>query len=148
MKQIHRGTVRLHYCGFYKPFIKLVMGIWRTRSKFSSNVNFDTMVKCNRIKLKYNFVETPRKLFITAELSIRRLRSVTDEDPSLRIESSAVINLRGVSTKLYFNLIFTVQTYKKLVNRIVLKIMVLVQCSVMLLKSFKISKNGAVQCML
>ena len=27
----------------------------------------------------------------------------TDEDPSLRIESSVMINLRGVSTKLYFN---------------------------------------------
>ena len=35
------------------------------------------------------FVETPRK-FITAKL--------TDEDPGLRIESFAVINLRGVST--------------------------------------------------
>ena len=27
----------------------------------------------------------------------------THEDLSLRIESSAIINLRGVSTKLYFN---------------------------------------------
>ena len=27
----------------------------------------------------------------------------TDKDPSLRIESFAVIDLRGVSTKLYFN---------------------------------------------
>ena len=59
-----------------------------------------------------SFVETPRK-FIIAELSIRKLGSSsvliilvlsaiisTDEDPSLRIESSAMINLRGVSTKL------------------------------------------------
>ena len=53
-----------------------------------------------------SFVETPRK-FIIAELSIRKLESSsvliiisTDEDPSLRIESSAIINLRGVSTKL------------------------------------------------
>ena len=61
-----------------------------------------------------SFVETPRK-FIIAELSIRKLGSSsvliipiitsaniisTDEDPSLRIESSAIINLRGVSTKL------------------------------------------------
>ena len=45
-----------------------------------------------------SFVETPRK-FIIAELSIRNIIS-TDEDPSLRIESSAIINLRGVSTKL------------------------------------------------
>ena len=58
-----------------------------------------------------SFVETPRK-FIIAELSIRKLGSSsvliirnnliisTDEDPSLRIESFAIINLRGVSTKL------------------------------------------------
>jgi hypothetical protein len=54
-------------------------------------------------------VETPRK-FITAKLSIRKPGSSsvliicvlhiisTDEDPGLRIESFAVINLRGVST--------------------------------------------------
>ena len=47
------------------------------------------------IKIKYNFVETPYKFFI-AKLS--------DEDQSLRIESFAIINLRGVSTTLYFNL--------------------------------------------
>ena len=40
------------------------------------------------IKLKYNFVETPRKFIIAR----------------LQIESSAMINLRVVSTKLYFNL--------------------------------------------
>jgi hypothetical protein len=56
------------------------------------------------------FVETPRK-FTTAKLSIRKPGSSsvliicmcsyyysTDEDPGLRIESFAVINLRGVST--------------------------------------------------
>ena len=65
------------------------------------------------IKLKYDFVETPRN-FSIAELSIRKLGSssvliimliiiiITDEDPSLRMESSAMIKLRGVSTKLYF----------------------------------------------
>ena len=37
-----------------------------------------------------------------------------DEDLSLRTESFATINLRGVSTKLYFNLIFTTQTYEEL----------------------------------
>ena len=40
----------------------------------------------------------------------------TDEDPSIRIESSAIINLRGVSTKLNKYIVFTVQTYKKLIN--------------------------------
>ena len=55
-----------------------------------------------------SFVETPRK-FIIAELSIRKLGSSftsdisTDEDPSLRIESSAIINLRDVSTKINKN---------------------------------------------
>ena len=58
----------------------------------------------------FSFVETSRK-FIIEELSIRKLGSSsvliinnniinTDEDPSLRIESSAMINLRVVSTKL------------------------------------------------
>ena len=48
-----------------------------------------------------SFLETPRK-FIIAELSIIIISIIisTDEDPSLRIESSAIINLRGVSTKL------------------------------------------------
>ena len=69
-------------------------------------------------------METSRK-FIIAELSIRKLGSSsvliicannnTDEDPSLRIESSAIINLRGVSTKLNKYIVFTMQTYKKLI---------------------------------
>ena len=48
----------------------------------------------------------------------------TDEDPSLRIESSAIINLRGVSTKLNKYIVFTVQTYKKLNNFIYGKVAV------------------------
>ena len=45
----------------------------------------------------------------------------TDEDPSLRIESSAIINLRGVSTKLNkYYIVFTMQTYKKLNIRIII----------------------------
>ena len=42
----------------------------------------------------------------------------TDEDPSLRIESSAIINLRGVSTKLSKYIVFTMQTYKKLITKL------------------------------
>ena len=73
-------------------------------------------------------MQTPRK-FIIAELSIRKLGSSsvliirlfeftrriisTDEDPSLQIESFAMINLRGVSTKLNKYIVFTMQTYKK-----------------------------------
>ena len=72
------------------------------------------------IVYKFSFVETPRNIII-AELSIRKLGSSsvliivllllynniinniiisTDKVPSLRIETSAIINLRGVSTKL------------------------------------------------
>ena len=43
----------------------------------------------------------------------------TNEDPSLRIESSAIINLRGVSTKLNKYIVFTMQTYKKLIDALV-----------------------------
>ena len=92
-------------------------------------------------------METPRK-FIIAELSIRKLGSSsvliirlfeftrrekkkgrvnsnsrfisTDEDPSLRIESSAIINLRGVSTKLDKYIVFTMQTYKKLIKSVLI----------------------------
>ena len=35
------------------------------------------------------------------------------QDPSLRIESSAIINLRGVSTKLNKHIVFIMETYKK-----------------------------------
>jgi hypothetical protein len=61
-------------------------------------------------------VETPRK-FITAKLSIRMpgctsvLRYV---DPGLRIESFAVINLRGVSTNKTIIYLIAMQTYKEL----------------------------------
>ena len=54
----------------------------------------------NYINLKYNFVPTPRK-FIIAIINLR---------------SFIAINLGGVSRKLYFNLIFTMQTYKELLN--------------------------------
>ena len=42
----------------------------------------------------------------------------TDEDPSLRIESFAIINLRDVSTKLNKYIVFTMQTYKELITEI------------------------------
>ncbi len=49
-----------------------------------------------------NFVVTPRN-FIIAKLSIGEPGSSditsTDENPSLRIESFAIIKLRGVTTK-------------------------------------------------
>ena len=64
-----------------------------------------------------SFVETPRK-FIIAELSIRKLgSSSTDKDPSLRIESSAIINLRGVSTKLNkYNSSYSTQAFTPELN--------------------------------
>ena len=39
----------------------------------------------------------------------------TNEDLSLRIESSAIINLRVVSTKLKKYIVLTMQTYKELI---------------------------------
>jgi hypothetical protein len=68
-------------------------------------------------------VETPRK-FITAKLSIRKPGSssvliiCTDEDPGLRIESFAVINLRGVSTNKTIIYFIAMQTYKELINKL------------------------------
>ena len=61
------------------------------------------------LNLKYNFMETPRK-FIIAKLSIRKLGYSSsciisnDEDPILRIQSFAIIDL-NFSRKVYFNLI-------------------------------------------
>ena len=42
----------------------------------------------------------------------------TDEDPSLRIESSAIINLRGVFTKLNKYIVFTHSPCKRTRNLI------------------------------
>ena len=51
--------------------------------------------------LKYIVVETPRK-FIIAKLSIRKPRS-SSVLIIIRIESFAMVNFRGVSTKLFFD---------------------------------------------
>jgi hypothetical protein len=67
-------------------------------------------------------VETPRK-FITAKLSIRKpgpssvliICIITDEDPGLRIESFAVINLRGVSQTKSILCFITMQAYKSFI---------------------------------
>ena len=71
-------------------------------------------------------METPRK-FITAKLWIRKPGSSsvliicvshiisTDEDPGLRIQSFAVINLRGVSTNKTIKYLIAMQTYKELI---------------------------------
>ena len=75
---------------------------------FIEEIGLSSLYVCMAIKyIIVLFVETPRK-FITAKLSIHKPGSSsvliichiisTDEDPGLRIESFAVINLRGVST--------------------------------------------------
>ena len=56
----------------------------------------------------------------------------TDEDPSLRIESSAIINLRGVSTKLNKYIVFTMQTYKELIEVLTTS-----------LRTYKLRESGA-----
>ena len=97
--------------------------ILKLTSFFINTFHWTVILQQRDHNLKHNFVETQRK-FIIAKISIRKLGSssalsiyqyCTDEDPRLRIESFAVVNLRGVSTKLYFNLIFTMHTYKEFV---------------------------------
>ena len=68
----------------------------------------------------FSFVETPGR-FNIAKLSIRELGSSSvliilalHEDPSLRIERFAIINLPGVSTKLNKYIAFTMQAYQEL----------------------------------
>jgi hypothetical protein len=45
----------------------------------------------------------------------------TDEDPGLRIESLAVINLRGVSTNKTIICFIAMQTYKELIRELIIK---------------------------
>ena len=66
-----------------------------------------------------SFVETPCK-FIIAELLIRKLGSSSVLIMSLRIESSAIINLCGVSIKLDKYVVCTMQMYKELNAQIML----------------------------
>ena len=56
-------------------------------------------------------METLRK-FLIADLSIRKIFNSANNNAY----GSAIINLRDVCTKLYFNLIFTMQTYKELIK--------------------------------
>ena len=55
-------------------------------------------------------------LFFHNPLTCIFISANKDKDPSLRIESSAIINLRGVSTKLNMYIVFTMQTYKELIK--------------------------------
>ena len=62
-----------------------------------------------------NTAQLYTRIFISANGAIINNSIIsTDEDPSLRIKSSATINLPGVSTKLNKYIVFTMQTYKKL----------------------------------
>ena len=74
-------------------------------------------------------MEKLRKFIIT-KLLIRKLGSSSvlvmhitisnDEDPSLRIESFAMTNLRGVCTKLYFNPVFNIHVYQEPITNFVM----------------------------
>ena len=62
------------------------------------------------ILLKHH-VNLPSQGFRSVSLDLHQCQQSnedpsTDEDPSLQIESFAMVNLRGVSTKLYFVLNF------------------------------------------
>ena len=65
-----------------------------------------------------------QSFLITTHLYIKRACELnkwshiisTDEDPGLRIESFALINLRGVSTNKTIICFIVMQTYKELIN--------------------------------
>jgi hypothetical protein len=70
-----------------------------------------------------NFQMTRANRMITTLLYVKRACELnkshiisTDEDPGLRIESFAVINLRGVSTNKTIICFIAMQTYKELIS--------------------------------
>ena len=97
-----------HSCSYTKQYIKHSLISHKTLL-----LMFQILLK-TMSKAQYNFVKIPRKLryafnpysriFISANINNVKLCSAnviyisTDEDPSLRIETFAVVNLRGVST--------------------------------------------------
>jgi hypothetical protein len=71
----------------------------------------------------FNYILNDASQQITTLLYIKRACELnkshiisTDEDPGLRIESFAVINLRGVSTNKTIIYLIAMQTYKELKN--------------------------------
>ena len=74
------------------------LALWKHHVKFS-------IVSCK-------YFDPQARIFISANNAISIIS--TDEDPSLRIESFAIINLRGVSPKLNKYIVFTMQTYKEI----------------------------------
>ena len=71
----------------------------------------------------------------------------TDEDPSLRIESSAIINLRGVSTKLNKYIVFTMQTYKKLMSPSLIELAAPLVNVATLIKRLELYRKLVVDCL-
>ncbi len=98
----------------------------KTTSLTDSSALEQRKIEGNNNYVFLNFVVTPRN-FIIAKLSIRKPGSSsvliissannnsTDEDPGLRIESFAIIKLRGVTTK-FKNIFFIMQTFKELIT--------------------------------
>jgi hypothetical protein len=73
------------------------------------------------VDVPFNKISNDTSQQITTLLYIKRARALnkshiisTDEDPGLRIESFAVINLRGVSTNKTIICFIAMQTYKEL----------------------------------
>ena len=55
-------------------------------------------------------------LYIKRACELNKSHIISTEDPGLRIESFAVINLRGVSTNKTIIYLIAMQTYKELNN--------------------------------
>ena len=71
-----------------------------------------TKILCRRMKTSTT-LSNPWKIQIVRHLLLLIISANnTEEDPSLRIESSAIINLRRVSTKLNKYIVFTMQMYR------------------------------------
>ena len=73
------------------------------------------------VDVPFNYILNDASQQITTLLYIKRACELnkshiisTDEDPGLRIESFAVINLRGVSTSKTIIYLIAMQTYKEL----------------------------------
>jgi hypothetical protein len=76
------------------------------------------------VDVPFNQISNDASQQITTLLYIKRACELnkshtisTDEDPGLRIESFAVINLRGVSTNKTIICFIVMQTYKELNNK-------------------------------
>ena len=81
------------------------------------DIDFDLSTISALLKLLHGFCDVNVRMQLFSFITYIIIN--TDKDTRLRIESSAIINLRGVSTKLNNYIVFTMQTYKRLISEFV-----------------------------